>query len=386
MLFTSASRTAGVSRRGLALVHFDWWLLAACLALAIFGVAMIFSATRGVVDPVIQNRWTAQIAFLVIGIVAFFMGALFDYRLLRLAGWPGYCFLLGVLVLVELFGTEQNFAVRWLRVGNTVVQPTEAGKFVLIVVMAWYLSRYYSEDKRLGVLLLALAALVPPLLLVYRQPDLGMVVTMLFIIGAMILLSGVTAAHFLVLSGLALAVLFLAYGTLQDYMLDRINMFLDPILDPTKEQDRDAVFNVTQARISVGNGGWFGRGWLEGTQSQLFYLRVRHTDFIFSVVAEEFGFVGSCALLLVFGFLLWRLVRTMELAEDAFGRLLVGGVAALILFQMFVNVGMNIRLMPVTGMTLPLVSSGGSSLVSTLFAIGLTQSVNLRRSVRVDAF
>lgn len=380
MLFTSASRTAGVSRRGLALVHFDWWLLAACLALAIFGIAMIFSATRGVVDPVIQNRWTAQIAFLVIGIVAFFMGALLDYRLLRLAGWPGYCFLLGVLVLVELFGTEQNLAVRWLSVGNTVVQPTEAGKFVLIVAVAWYLSRYYSEEKRLSVLFLALGVLVPPLLLVYRQPDLGMVVTMLFIIGAMILISGVTVAHFLVLSSLALAVLFLAYGTLQDYMIDRINMFLAP------DANREAVFNVTQALISVGNGGLFGRGWLEGTQSQLFYLRVRHTDFIFSVVAEEFGFVGSCALLLVFGFLLWRLVRTMELAEDAFGRLLVGGVAALILFQMFVNVGMNIRLMPVTGMTLPLVSSGGSSLVSTMFAIGLTQSVNLRRSVRVDTF
>ena len=382
MLFTSASRTAGVSQRGLALVHFDWWLLAASLALAIFGIAMIFSATRGVVDPVIQNRWTAQIAFLVIGIVAFFMGALLDYRLLRLVGWPGYCFLLGVLVLVELFGTEQNFAVRWLKVGTTVVQPTEAGKFVLIVVVAWYLSRYYSEDKRLSILLLALVALFPPLLLIYWQPDLGMVVTMLFIIGAMILISGVTAAHFLVLSGLALAVLFLAYGILQDYMLNRIDMFLNP----TATHNLDAVFNIDQALISVGNGGLFGRGWLEGTQSQLFYLRVRHTDFIFSVVAEEFGFVGSCALLSVFGFLLWRLVRTMELAEDAFGRLLVGGVAALILFQMFVNVGMNIRLMPVTGMTLPLVSSGGSSLVSTLFAIGLTQSVNLRRSVRVDTF
>ena len=189
-------------------------------------------------------------------------------------------------------------------------------------------------------------------------------------------------SHFLVLSGLAVAALFLAYGTLQEYMLARIDMFLNP--DATL--NRDAVFNVTQALISVGNGGWFGRGWLEGTQSQLFYLRVRHTDFIFSVVAEEFGFVGSSALLLVFGFLLWRLVRTMDLAEDAFGRLLVGGVAALILFQTFVNVGMNIRLMPVTGMTLPLVSSGGSSLVSTMFAIGLTQSVNLRRSVRVDAF
>lgn len=382
MLFTSASRTAGVSRRGLALVHFDWWLLAASLSLAIFGIAMIFSATRGVVDPVIQNRWTAQIIFLVIGIVAFFMGALLDYRLLRLAGWPGYCFLLGVLVLVELFGLEQNRAVRWLSVGNTVIQPTEVGKFVLIVVVAWYLSRFYSEEKRLSVLLLVLGALVPPLLLVYRQPDLGMVVTMLFIIGAMILLSGVTATHFLFLCGLAVAVFFIAYETLQAYMLDRIDMFLNP----TAVQNRDAVFNVTQALISVGNGGWFGKGWLEGTQSQLFYLRVRHTDFIFSVVAEEFGFVGSCGLLLVFGFLLWRLVRTMELAEDAFGRLLVGGVAALILFQTFVNVGMNIRLMPVTGMTLPLVSSGGSSLVSTMFAIGLTQSVNLRRSVRVNVF
>ena len=382
MIFTSASSPTIPVRRGLLLVNLDWWLLAATLVLALFGIAMIFSATQGVEDTIIQKRWTAQIAFLIIGTVAFFVGALLDYRLLRLAGWPGYFALFGMLVLVELFGVSQNEAERWLRVGNTLVQPTEAGKFIVIVVMAWYLSRFYTEAKRLRVLVLAIGALAFPLFLVYRQPDLGMVVTMLFVIGTMILMAGVTARHFFTLCSLAFAVVVLTYQTLEPYMLARIDMFLGPL----KDQDRDEVFNVTQALISVGNGGWFGQGWLDGTQSQLYYLRVRHTDFIFSVVAEEFGFIGSSLLLVVFGFLLWRLLRTMDLAEDAFGRLLVGGVAALILFQVFVNIGMNVRIMPVTGMTLPLVSSGGSSLVSTMFALGLTQSVNLRRRVRVEAF
>lgn len=364
-------------RRSISLDQMDWWLVGTMLLLAVFGIAMIYSATRGVVDPIIQSRWSAQIGFLLIGLVAFCAGALLDYRLLQTLGLPGYIMFVGMLLLVELAGVTQNEATRWIQVGGTTVQPTEAGKFLLIVIVAWYLSRFYTERKRLSVLVLGLALMIGPLFLVYRQPDLGMTVTMLFIIGAMVLMSGITWFHTLILGGTGLAFLTLAYHyLLAEYMKTRIDMFRHP----GAIEHRNVVFNVVQAEISVGNGGWFGKGWLEGTQSQLFFLRVRHTDFIFSIVAEEFGFIGSAALLFLLGFMLWRLARTMDVAENEFGRLFVGGVGALLLFQIFINIGMNLQLVPVTGMTLPLISSGGSSLVSTMFALGLTQSIHLRRT------
>ena len=155
-------------------------------------------------------------------------------------------------------------------------------------------------------------------------------------------------------------------------MLERIHVFLNP------DTNAEAAVNVYQALISVGSGGWLGQGWGLGSQSQLFFLRVRHTDFIFSVFAEEMGLVGSAILLLLFFIVIWRLLRVVERARDDFGRLLAVGVAALIFFQVFVNVGMNIRLLPVTGITLPFISYGGSSLVSLLLAVGLAESIIMR--------
>ena len=364
------------TRRQLSLANLDWWLAIALVCLAAFGVAMIYSATHGVVDPVVQNRWLAQFIFLLAGIVAFFVGSLFDYRLLGILGIPSFVIFLVMLVLVELNGVELNGARRWLNIASVNVQPTEAGKFLLIVVMAWFLSRFYTERKRLPVLLLGLGVMAFPLFLVYRQPDLGMTVTMLFIIGAMVLMSGLPWTQAVILTGGGLIGAIMLYTTLQDYMLARLNVFLEP----NNPDNAASAFNVEQALIGVGNGGLTGKGWLEGTQSQLFFLRVRHTDFIFSVIAEEFGFLGCALLLGVIGVVLFRLARTMDQAEDEFGRLLVGGVGALVLFQVFINVGMNLRVVPVTGMTLPLISSGGSSLISMMFALGLTQSINLRRS------
>ncbi len=364
------------THRRLSLANLDWGLSLALLCLAAFGVAMIYSATHGVVDPVVQNRWLAQSIFLLVGIVAFFVGAFFDYRLLGILGIPSFLIFLAMLILVELNGVELNGARRWLNIANTNVQPTEAGKFLLVVVMAWFLSRFYTERKRLFVLLLGLAVMVFPLFLVYRQPDLGMTLTMLFLIGAMVLMSGLPWTHAIILIGMGLVGVQVLYGALQDYMLVRLNVFLDP----TNPENAASAFNVEQALIGVGNGGLTGQGWLAGSQNQLFFLRVRHTDFIFSVIAEEFGFLGCALFLGVVGFVLFRLAHTMDQAEDEFGRLLVGGVGALVLFQMFVNVGMNLRVVPVTGMTLPLISSGGSSLISMMFALGLTQSINLRRS------
>ena len=349
--------------------HFDKPLFFAVLLLCGIGIAMTYSAT--ITTVVLADYWQRQLVFAILGVIALVTAALFDYRHLELLAQPSYFLLIASLVAVYLIGEVQGGSRRWLDLGITV-QPTEAGKFLLIVFLAWYLSRFQERIRSLPYLLGAVILLLLPLGLVYVQPDLGMAVTLAFVSGSLILINGVRLGH--ILLGLAAAVpaAYALQGTLQDYMLKRIDIFLDPGSNP------DAAFNVRQALISIGNGGWIGMGWGEGTQNQLHFLRVRHTDFIFSVIAEELGYVGTVLVLALLFFVIWRLVRIADLAQDQFGRLITLGVAALIFFQTFVNVGMNLAILPVTGMTLPFLSYGGSSLVSMMVAVGLAQSVVMR--------
>lgn len=361
--------------------YFDWWLFFSVLLLGLIGIGMIYSATSNTEE--LQDYWLRQSRFLGIGVVILFVTALFDYRYLEIFAQIFFVGFILSLVAVYAFGeTQGSGSQRWVGVGGILVQPTELGKFLVIVFMAWYFSRYYSESKSFPALLVGLVLLALPLVLVYIQPDLGMTITLAFLGGVIILVSGIEASHFAFLGGggvLGLGGLWLATqagliktNILQGYMLERIQIFLNP------DANQDAAFNVYQALISVGSGGWLGQGWGYGSQSQLFFLRVRHTDFIFSVFAEELGLVGSVILLLLFFIVIWRLLRVVERARDDFGRLLAVGVAALIFFQVFVNVGMNIRLLPVTGITLPFISYGGSSLISLMLAVGLAESIIMR--------
>lgn len=351
---------------------FDWPLLTAVLFLCGVGIAMVYSATFSTVD--LNDYWFRQLVFAMIGLVALVLIAAFDYRHLELLAPPAFLIFVGLLVVVNLLGdTQGTGSQRWVDVGGTLVQPTEAGKFLLIVFMAWYLSWFHDHMARLPYLLGALFLLLAPLVLIYLQPDLGMTVTYAFIGGALILIGGIRFWQlFLILGSVAAAVPFFL-GTLQDYMIERINVFLNP------EANADAAFNINQALIAIGAGGWLGRGWAHGSQNQLHFLRVRHTDFIFSVISEELGWLGSILVLLLLFFVMWRLLRIADTAQDHFGRMIAVGVAALVFFQVLVNVGMNLNLVPVTGLTLPFISYGGSSLVSMLFAIGLAQSVAMRR-------
>ena len=350
--------------------HFDRPLLFAVLLLCGIGIAMTYSATSTTID--LADYWQRQLVFTLLGAIALISAALFDYRHLELLAQPSYFFLLVSLVAVYLFGEVKSGAQRWLDLGITDVQPTEAGKFLLIVFFAWYLSRFQERIRSLPYLLAAVILLILPLILVYIQPDLGMTVTMAFISGTLILINGVRLVHILMGAAAVVASWRVLQGTLQDYMLERIEIFLDPSSNP------DAAFNVQQALISIGNGGWLGMGWGEGTQNKLHFLRVRHTDFIFSVISEELGYVGTVLVLVLLFFVIWRLIRIADVAQDQFGRLITLGVAALIFFQTFVNVGMNLAILPVTGMTLPFLSYGGSSLVSLMLAVGLAQSVIMR--------
>lgn len=350
--------------------NFDWVLLAIVLFLCGLGILMIYSATYNTVD--LSDYWLRQIVFLVIGLVALFAVSAFDYRQLELLAVPGFITFVVLLVLVAAIGTQQGGAQSWLNVGGTLVQPTEAGKFLLIIFFAWYLSWFHDRMGKLQYLILALLLLVAPLGLVYVQPDFGMTITYAFIGGVLILTGGIQMWEvLLLLLGVAAVAPFL-WGTMQGYMLQRIQIFLDPSSNPA------ASYNINQALIAIGSGGWLGQGWTYGSQNQLHFLRVRHTDFIYSVIAEEWGLVGSLLILALLLFVVWRVLRIADNAKDDFGRLLAIGVAAIIFFQIVINVGMNVAIMPVTGLTLPFVSYGGSSLVSMLLAVGLAESVIMR--------
>ncbi|MYJ78674.1 MAG: hypothetical protein F4047_11150, partial [Caldilineaceae bacterium SB0670_bin_27] len=235
--------------------HFDRPLFFAVLLLCAVGIAMTYSAT--ITDIVLADYWQRQLVFTIMGAIALVIAALFDYRHLELLAQPSYFVLLASLVAVYFIGEVKNGAQRWLNLGIDV-QPTEAGKFLLIVFFAWYLSRFQDRIRRLPYLLGAVILLLFPLVLVYAQPDLGMTVTLAFIIGTLILINGVRLTHILLGVAAAAAAWPLLRGTLQDYMLRRIEVFLDP------GSNVDAAFSVQQALISIGNGGWIGMGWGEG--------------------------------------------------------------------------------------------------------------------------
>src|SRR4051794_7630825 len=343
--------------------NFDWALCIVVLILTGIGIAMVYSATHNTVD--VYDYWTRQAAFAVVGLVGMALVAFIDYRHLELLAPPSFLIFVGLLVAVFLFGTTQETgSQRWISIGGVLVQPTELGKFLLIIFMAWYLSWFHDQMHKLQYLLVALVLLLGPLVLIYLQPNLGMTLTYAFLGGTLIMISGIRYWQLFLLVGSAAATIPIMLGTLQGYMLQRINMFLDPNSDP------QGAFNINQALIAVGNGGWLGRGFGHGSQNQLHFLRVRQSDFIFSVISEELGWVGAMIILALLMFVVWRLLRIAENAQDHFGRLLASGVAAIIFFQTIVNVGMNLSLMPVTGLTLPFVSYGGSSLISLLLAIG----------------
>uniref|UniRef100_A0A7C1JXZ4 Rod shape-determining protein RodA n=1 Tax=Caldilinea aerophila TaxID=133453 RepID=A0A7C1JXZ4_9CHLR len=378
--------------------HFDWPLLLVVLLLSAIGVAVIYSATRN--SPDLVDYWQRQVNFILIGLGVLFFVAMLDYRQLSLLAIPAFLTFVASLVVVYFVGEAQGGSRSWINVGGTLVQPTEAGKFLLIIFLAWYLSWFKEGLHRLPYLLMALLFLLAPLVLVYIQPDFGMAITYAFMGGVLILAAGVRYRHLALLVGGALLALPFFAATLQGYMLARICIFLPtddeghiipPILNllraafdtlPTEciqpEANTAASYNVDQALIAIGNGGLTGLGWAQGTQNQLLFLRVRHTDFIFSVIAEELGMIGASFILLLLLFVVWRVLRIAERAPDQFGKLLATGVAALIFFQIVVNVGMNLKIMPVTGLTLPFISYGGSSLISMMFAIGLAESVAMR--------
>lgn len=361
----------------LNLRRFDFVLLACTVVMAIYGIAMVYSATLNV--PTYESYPARQLIYVLIGLVLLIGAAAFDYRLLTVLQWPLLVIMLVSLAAVALLGQVRGGTAGWFDAGLVFVQPSEIAKVLFILVFAQYLSSRHEQMHKPQWVMLAFAMIALPVALIYMQPDLG-TATVFIVIGAMMLfaadLSWAYIAATVVAAGLMVP---LVWNNLQEYMQTRILTFLDPASDP------DASFNVAQALISIGNGGLLGKGFAQGSQSQLHFLRVRYADFIFSVIAEELGFIGAFLLIVLLAILLLRLLNIADQARDNFGRYLVIGVAAMILFQGVVSIGMNLGLLPVTGITLPFISYGGSSLLTLMIGIGLAESVAMRsRKIEFD--
>jgi rod shape determining protein RodA len=349
--------------------HFDWTLFAAIAALIVFGIVMIHSATASA--PELSHLAGRQAIYALVGLVLFSLAAAIDYRLLSSLSLALYVFTLVVLGAVFVAGQVLVGAQRWLDIGLSI-QPSELAKLLTILVLAKFLSDHEEDMQQWWYVLLSVAILIPPVVLIYLQPHLSAALVLLAVGVVMIFMGGLRWRHAAAIGIVGAVAAPALWFTMQGYMQDRIRVFLDPASDPA------GSYNIEQALISIGSGGWLGKGPLRGSQSQLRFLRVRHSDFIFSVVGEELGFVGAVAVLLLMFIVIWRLIRIAEMARDGFGRLIAVGVGSAILVQTLINVGMNLRLLPATGIPLPLVSAGGSSLVTMLMGLGLVESVAMR--------
>jgi rod shape determining protein RodA len=357
----------------------DPWLLLVVLALVGYGLVLIHSATY---LPEESGRWPLsswamrQALYAVIGLTAMGALAFVDYRWYRTLAYPLYAASLVALGLAMVFGhgQEDYGAQRWLALGPVAVQPSEPAKLFLILALARFFGDSPDEAPGLRRIVASFTLVGLPVGLVYLQPDLGTALSFLAIWAGIVVMAG---TRFLYLFGLGFTSILaapLVWFSLRDYMRQRVLIFLHPESDPF-----GAGYNILQAKISIGSGGLWGRGLMNGTQTQLRYLRVAHSDFIFSVLAEELGLVGVLVLFALLLLLIFRVLHAAERARDDFGRLLATGVAAMLGFQAIVNIGANLTLLPVAGIPLPFISSGGSALITNLAALGIVQSVLLYR-------
>lgn len=359
--------------RSRLLRNWDWVMVGACALLCLIGVLVLYSITFKAESLAAPLDWRVQLLFIGLGSIALVTMALIDYRVWgRLTTWL-YFLSLGLLVAVALTGRSALGATRWLDLGFFQFQPSELVKLVLIIALARFLAANYDQMDKLRYLLLSLAYMALPMAFVLAQPDLGTALVLLIIWLAMVLMTRVRKLVVVGGIGLGLALLPLVVRFLRPYQRQRLATFFNPMADPLH-----TGYNVVQSTIAVGSGQLTGRGLGSGTQSQLNFLPSQHTDFIFAVLAEKLGFVGSLLLIALFGILIWRGVMTAWRAGDRFGFFLGVGIVTMLLFHFFVNVGMNMGIMPVTGIPLPFVSYGGTSLLVSMAAIGLLLSVASR--------
>jgi rod shape determining protein RodA len=344
------------------------------LAICSLGVLQIRSATNGTVW---QDSWWKQILYIGAGVLLMWVVSMIDYHALMAQLLPMYVASVVGLISVLVIGKTVFNSTRWIQLpGGLKLQVSEFAKLVIILLVARFMTELRSEVLELPDLLKIAGLVVVPMLLIAKEPDLGTSLTYVPILACGVFLAGMRWQYWAAIAILVLLVVPLSYSVLKPYQRDRLVSFLDPELDP-----KGSGYQVRQSKIAVGDGGMWGRGVTKGTQTQLRFLPVAHTDFIFSSFSEEQGFVGVIVALALYFVLLMQIVQNAQTAPDRAGMYICMGVAALLLFHILVNVGMVVGRMPVTGIPLPLMSYGGSSIWSTFLMLGLVNNVRLRRFV-----
>jgi len=352
----------------------NYALVIATLALSLYGIIVIKSATLHL--PGAQSDVKHQIAYLIFGAVAMIVLTFVDYHLWQKLAWPLYAVNVAMLALVALVGHSALGAQRWISVGPIVFQPSEPAKLLTTLCVAAILANPKRSFTRLRDLIFPIAAVAIPVALVIKQPDLGTALVLVVIFSAMLFFALPNFAHFLAYgAGLAAGAFALTSSPLlKGYQRQRLLAFLNPKHDP-----QGAGWSLIQAKIAVGSGELAGKGLYQGTQTQLGFVPTHETDFIFTVVGEELGFLGALALLGLYALALGAGMAVIVTARDKFGLFVAAGIVAMLAFHILVNVGMTIGIMPITGIPLPFISYGGSSLVTCLMAVGVMLNIHLQR-------
>jgi len=374
-----AGRAFAAERRPIR--HLDPALLLVSLTLSVIGLLSIYSSTRVTLqsldqDPMLYVK--KQVIALVLGIVLLLCIATIDYRFFKVYAGLTYAASMVTLVLVRIpgIGSSTNGAQRWFQFAGFQLTPSEFAKIALMLMLGAMLSELRASEPTAPDLLRLCIVAAIPVLLVFVQPDIGTTIVLLAITVGILVVAGTRLRHLLALALTAIVLVALAFqlGVIRDYQIDRLTGFLDP------QNSADTTsYNRKQAEIAIGAGGLFGRGYLSGVQTNLDFVPEQHTDFIFTVVGEEFGFLGAVFVLALFAILIWRAIRISYLSKDPFGTYVAAGIASMFAIQMFVNVGMVLGIMPITGIPLPLVSYGGSAMMANLIAVGLLLNVHMRR-------
>jgi rod shape determining protein RodA len=368
-----AARSIGAAWRA-----FDLQLAAYAALLAILGLVMAYTNSveqgQAVLSP--GTTFVRGLMWTGIALIAFVITTAFDYKWLKTFAWPLYLVQIGLLITTLAIGHGVGGSSRWISFGPFDFQFSELAKILMVVVLANYLG---SRQGRLGSITSIVGACIlvgPPFLLVMLQPDLGSSLVLLAILGGMLFMSGASLRWLgAIVGGVLLALPLVWTYVLRDYQKQRILAFFNPATDT-----QGAGFQLYQSQIAVGSGGLLGKGLTNGSQNQASLLPVQESDFVAAIYLEELGFIGAMILLILFAALLWRLLVSGWRSKDPFGMMFASGLASMILFQLVVNLGMVIGIMPITGIPLPFISHGGASLISLAVGLGIVQSINIRQT------
>jgi rod shape determining protein RodA len=360
--------------------HLDPVLLVTAAGLALVGFLLVYSATKASLlqfhqDPGYYLK--KQVAFAVLGVVLLLLVATVDYRFFKVyAGFVYAASILSLGLVRTPLGSSSAGAQRWFGFAGFQITPSEFTKVALVLMLAAVLSELRSGLPTLGDVIRVVAIAALPMALVLIQPDIGTTIVMVAILAGVLVVAGTQLRHLIALIMVGVLLIFGAFQlhVIRDYQVARLTGFLDP-----QSSSADVRYNLDQSLIAIGSGGITGQGYLHGRLTNLDFVPEQHTDFIFTAAGEEFGFVGSSVILLLFAILLWRAIRIAFLSKDPFGTYVAAGVASMFAIQMFVNVGMTIGIMPITGIPLPFVSYGGSAMLANFIGIGLLLNVHMRR-------